>query len=95
MAVYATAVTVVAWWIAVLFADLFQCVPMNAFWDIEVKYTKTARCMSTVDFSIGTGVSNLVTDIMVLCLPMPMVWFLKTSRTQKITLTGIFLLGFL
>ena len=86
---------VVAWWIAVLFADIFQCVPVNAFWDNGIKNVKTARCMSTVHFSIGTGVINLVTDFMVLCLPIPMVWSLRTNRTQKIAMTGIFLLGFL
>ncbi|KAL9135281.1 MAG: hypothetical protein Q9175_003530 [Cornicularia normoerica] len=95
MAVYATAVIVVAWWIAVLFADIFQCVPVQAFWDFRVNNHKTARCMDTVTFSIGTGVSNLVTDIMVLSLPLPMVWSLRTNQMQKITLTGIFLLGFL
>ncbi|KAL9072594.1 MAG: hypothetical protein Q9161_003452 [Pseudevernia consocians] len=94
IAVYTTGVIVIAWWIAVFFADIFQCVPANAFWNFEAQNAKTARCMSTITFSIGTGVSNLVTDIMVLCLPMPMVWSLRTDRTQKLTLTGIFLLGF-
>lgn len=74
-------------------ADIFQCVPINAFWDRKI--AKTAKCMDTVTFSIGTGVSNLATDIVVLCLPMPMVWSIRTTRTQKITLTGVFLLGFL
>ncbi|CAD6572283.1 MAG: hypothetical protein ASARMPRED_005221 [Alectoria sarmentosa] len=94
IALYNTAIIVVAWWIAVLFADIFQCVPVNAFWDNGIKNVKTARCMSTVHFSIGTGVINLVTDVMVLCLPIPMVWSLRTNRTQKIAMTGIFLLGF-
>lgn len=95
IAVYTAAVVVVAWWLAVLFADIFQCVPVNAFWAFHVKNVNTARCMDTFTFSIGTGVSNLVTDIMVLCLPMPMVWSLRTNRAQKISLTGVFLLGFL
>ena len=58
-------------------------------------FHNTATCMNTITFSIGTGVSNLLTDIIVLSLPIPMVWSLKQNRTQKITMTGIFLLGFL
>lgn len=95
MAVYTAAVIVITWWVAVSFADIFQCVPIKAFWDFRVKNGWTTKCMDIVTFSIATGVSNLVTDFMVLCLPMPMVWSLKKNRKQKITLTGIFMLGFL
>ncbi|KAM0800100.1 hypothetical protein BDR22DRAFT_852859 [Usnea florida] len=96
IAVYTAAAIVLAWWIAVLFADIFQCVPVEAFWEIHGNnmFHNTATCMNTITFSIGTGVSNLLTDIIVLSLPIPMVWSLKQNRTQKITMTGIFLLGF-
>ena len=75
--------------------DIFQCVPVHAFWDFHSKGIATSKCMNTITFSIGAGVSNLVTDVMVLCLPMPMVWSLRTTRVQKVILTGIFMLGFL
>ena len=95
IAIYISSFIVIAWWIAVVFADIFQCVPIQAFWDFRMKYTSDTKCLSTVTFSIGTGVSNLITDVMVLCLPIPMVWSLRTTRAQKISLTGIFMLGFL
>ena len=51
--------------------------------------------MDLVAFSVGSGVTNLLTDVMILCLPMPMVLFLHTNRTQKLILTGIFFAGVL
>lgn len=42
-----------------------------------------------------TGAFNIVTDFVVLCLPIPYVWKLKTNQSNKIALTGIFGVGFL
>ena len=82
----------VCWYLAVFFVSIFQCVPVAAFWDRNIK---TAKCVNLAQFSTSTGVTNLLTDVIILCLPMPMVWTLHTNKTQKMTLTGIFLLGFL
>ena len=92
IALYISAGLIVCWYLAVLFASIFQCVPVAAFWDRNIKNPK---CVNLALFSTMTGVTNLLTDVIVLCLPMPMVWTLHTNKTQKMTLTGIFLLGFL
>ena len=89
---YVSAGVTVCWYLGVVVATIFQCVPVAAFWDRSIK---NAKCMNLSDFSTSTGATNLLTDVMILCLPMPMVWTLHTNKTQKITLTGIFLLGFL
>ncbi len=89
---YVSASVIVCWYLGVFIASLLQCVPMAAFWDRSIK---NAKCMSIAQFSSATGITNLLTDFIILCLPMPMVWTLHTNKTQKITLTGIFLLGFL
>lgn len=92
IALYISAGVIVCWYLAVFFATIFQCVPVAAFWD---RHIKNKKCVNLSAFSTDAGVTNLVTDVMILCLPMPMVWTLHTNRTQKVTLTGIFLLGFL
>ncbi|KAK3174435.1 hypothetical protein OEA41_001681 [Lepraria neglecta] len=91
LALYISAGIIFCWYMSVFFATIFQCIPVAAFWDRTIKNPK---CMDLVAFSVGSGVTNLLTDVMILCLPMPMVWFLHTNRTQKLILTGIFLLGF-
>lgn len=42
-----------------------------------------------------SGISNLLTDVIVLFLPMRMVWRLKVSWQTKVKLIGLFLLGLL
>lgn len=90
LALYISAGIVLCWYLSVFFATIFQCIPVAAFWDRTIKNPK---CMDLVAFTVGSGVSNLLTDVMILCLPMPMVWFLHTNRTQKFILTGIFCWG--
>ncbi|KAE8421554.1 hypothetical protein BDV36DRAFT_292202 [Aspergillus pseudocaelatus] len=36
---------------------------------------------------------NILTDVLILVMPMPFVWKLHTRMTQKLALTGVFLLG--
>lgn len=91
-ALYTCGAIIACWYIAVTFSTIFQCTPVSAFWDRTIQH---AKCVDLVQFSIGSGITNLLTDVMILCLPMPMVWSLHMNRAQKWTLTGIFFLGFL
>lgn len=54
-----------------------------------------AECIDLDLFGKVTGVLNLATDVLILCLPVPIVWGLNTTKPQKVILTGMFLLGVL
>ena len=81
---------VLAWWIAVLLVSIFSCHPINGFWDRTIK---NFRCINTKEFFVGNAVPNIVTDIIILTLPIREVWRLHAQRHQKIALSFIFLLG--
>ncbi|KAL9630780.1 MAG: hypothetical protein Q9164_006247 [Protoblastenia rupestris] len=89
-AIYIAGAIVFAWWAALFFAGIFECVPVSAFWDRSIKNPK---CFDLIAFSLANGISNLLTDVMILLLPIPMVWRLHMDKKQKLTLTFIFLLG--
>ncbi|KAJ5904187.1 hypothetical protein N7504_006570 [Penicillium tannophilum] len=89
IAVYAVGSLVVVWAITVWFISIFSCRPINGFWDTSV----TSSCVSNKEFYVGNAVPNICTDVMILILPLRMVWGLQTTRMQKVTLSGIFLLG--
>lgn len=89
IAVYAVGSLVVVWAITVWFISIFSCRPINGFWDTSV----TSSCVSNKEFYVGNAVPNICTDVMILILPLRMVWALQTTRMQKVTLSGIFLLG--
>lgn len=90
LAVRIGAAIIFSQWFIFTFATIFQCRPVAAFWNRNIQ---GAKCIDLALLSLVSGVLNLLTDVLLLCLPIPMVWGLNTTKAQKITLTGIFLLG--
>lgn len=84
------AVIVVLNWLAFVFASTFQCLPVAYQWD---KSIEGGRCFDVLLFYRMVNVPNIVTDIAMLILPIPMVWKLHTSRPRRIGLTVCFLAG--
>ena len=89
-ALFVAGALVVMWWVASFWDTVFECVPVQASWD---KSIKNAKCQSIRKAALGTGISNLILDVLFLLLPVPMIWRLQISRRIKVSLTGMFLLG--
>ena len=75
--------------IAADFLAIFNCVPVRGSWDPTIK----ARCINFNAWIIVHGTQNVVTDFVLLCLPMPLVWRLNMAVTRKIQVSSIFVLG--
>ena len=69
--------------------NIFQCVPVDADWNPTIK----PRCVNLGADLIALSSIDVITDFVILALPMPYLWKLHTSRSKKIQLAGIFLLG--
>ncbi|PYH88358.1 integral membrane protein [Aspergillus ellipticus CBS 707.79] len=80
---------VILWALAVSLAGVFNCLPVNRFWDRTVPGT----CMDTVSFYYGQQIPNILTDLVLLVMPLPSVWSLPISRAQRGLLTGVFAVG--
>lgn len=93
LAIYTCAAIIICQWLSLTLTTIFQCRPVSAFWNRKLQ--GGAECINLANFGIVTGVLNFSTDVLILCLPGPMVWGLNTTNTQKVSLTGIFLLGVL
>ncbi|OJJ31864.1 hypothetical protein ASPWEDRAFT_175179 [Aspergillus wentii DTO 134E9] len=50
-------------------------------------------CFVQEDFYRHVSLPNIVTDLLMLIMPLPFVWNLRTHLWQKMALTGVFLLG--
>jgi hypothetical protein len=70
---------------------VFDCHPVNYFWT----RTGDGHCLQPFIWQEIFAALNICSDIALLILPIPMVWALQVSRSQKISLSAIFLLGFL
>lgn len=82
---------VILWAACGIIAGAFTCIPTKKLW-----YPKTpGGCMDLSKFYYGLQIPNIATDAIILFMPMHVVWGLPISRTQKVGLSGIFVLGFL
>ncbi|KAJ4394474.1 hypothetical protein N0V93_003692 [Gnomoniopsis smithogilvyi] len=86
---WATGTLVVTYFIICVCVSIFGCVPVSYFWD----KAQTGHCINEVEFFRGNGIVNMLLDVLILCLPLPMVWRLDLGLQQKIAVTGIFGLG--
>lgn len=87
--VLALGIFIVCYSIPQIFGDIFQCVPIRSKWDPTV----TATCIDYVRLIIACGVINIVTDFIMLALPLPVLWSLHVSEHRKWVLTFMFVIG--
>ncbi|KAJ5092169.1 hypothetical protein NUU61_007039 [Penicillium alfredii] len=87
---YIVGSVVVALGVAVLFETIFQCRPIPYNWD---KTISGGSCVEHTDIYRYVSPVNVVTGVLILVMPMPLVWRLHIPRGQKIALTVVFLLG--
>ncbi|KAL3452745.1 hypothetical protein BJX65DRAFT_302654 [Aspergillus insuetus] len=87
---WATMTVIVAWAIATILAGCLICRPFAFNWDQTIP---GGKCGNQVTSFTVTGVINLVTDFIVLILPMPSLYRLQMATYKKATLIAVFGLG--
>ena len=81
----------VSWAIAAVVYLLARCHPISILWDPQNNITN--KCVNLRSYNWALSGSNVVLDVIILCLPLYMVWNLRLSINQKLMLSGMFLLG--
>lgn len=86
-------ITIVAGWAASFtMAMIFQCNPPSYFWRLlEEEYPQ--HCIQVFVMYQGLAVSDLVLDVLVLALPIPVVVSLQLPWKTKIKVIDVFMLG--
>ena len=85
---------VVLWSLSFTFAYAFQCgTKLSYYWTSAA--TIEEYCDNTNAIDLGFVVSDVMTDLLLLATPLPIIWRLQLSMPQRIGLCGIFLLGLL
>ena len=83
-------VLVCVWGLASTFAVIFICNPIPGAWDPGV----SARCIPPMPQWYTNAAGNIITDFVIFCLPIRVLWRLKLERSQRISLLAVFGLGF-
>ena len=68
----------------------FSCSPVAAFWDKSIVH---GHCVDLHAFWVSFTVCNIITDIVVWVLPMPVLYNLQLPKKQKVSLIAVFALG--
>ncbi|KAH6614189.1 hypothetical protein C7974DRAFT_444198 [Boeremia exigua] len=89
-AVYITSLVVIGSCVGVVVSLLAACNPFKRNIDVTVK---EGQCLNKAALYIATGALNMITDIMVIILPIPMVMGLQTSKSRKVMLVLLFSVG--
>ena len=84
-----TGVFIVVSSIPQIFISFLACVPIRAFWESDTPRT----CINLEASFIVGAVINVVTDVFILILPLPVLWHLKASRSRRILLIAMFSMG--
>jgi hypothetical protein len=89
LAINIVAAVVILWCVVVFFVSAVVCVPFRKLWEPTVP----GACIDLAQFYYGLQIPNIVTDAIILVMPLRVVWNLKMPRTQRILLMAIFMLG--
>lgn len=88
----ATQAVVVMWAFATIFLTLFICQPIAYNWDLSIP---DAKCGDTLASWKSTGIVNIITDILVLVLPIPALARVQMALYKKLVVIATFTLGVL
>lgn len=95
-ACYVLATLLIANWVGNTVAGLLMCKPLQYLWDQTITRDHTltgGHCFHINVWMRWASLINIITDVAMLGLPLPVTWKLHTSRSVKIGLTITFATG--
>lgn len=91
MVIRALGTIIMLWALSQVFITVFICFPVAKFWQRDLP----GSCMSNVPFWYINAAGNIVTDLAIFIMPLPVLSKLQLHKKQKYFVMGIFSLGFL
>ena len=87
---WATGALVVGWWIAFDVLAIWSCIPPRKQWEPDIQ----GHCITPlISFKSQTAL-NVLIDVIILVLPLPILWKLHTTLGRKLVLIGAFVVGY-
>ncbi len=81
---------VVAYWIGSIIRICFLCEPITYLWD---KSVANGTCLNVIAAYLSVSGINLILDIVVVALPMPILWTLQMPKSKKLAISAVFGMG--
>ncbi|KAH8651145.1 hypothetical protein BX600DRAFT_441586 [Xylariales sp. PMI_506] len=91
--IYATIMAIIViWTVGQTLYGILVCIPVSAIWIPSEPASCTT--LSLQERILMSSIGNVITDVIILALPIPVIWGLRLSKVQKWALVGLFSLGF-
>ncbi|KAI1097940.1 hypothetical protein F4804DRAFT_145547 [Jackrogersella minutella] len=85
-------IVIVSMWLVVMEVVLgLGCRPVQGWWDATV--AATATCVDKVAFTYSTNITNMIIDLWIFAMPIPIIVGLQASRDKKMGLCFLFSVG--
>ena len=86
---YCVALEVGLWGVACFVGTFLQCMPFQKIWDRDLP----GACINYPRLFILYSSLNLVTDAIIVIMPIPVIWRLQMAREKRVTVSIMFGLG--
>ena len=84
-------VLLAAWMTSFFFARLFQCgTRVTIYW--AHLFERTSHCVDMYAISKAWTISDVITDVLILITPVPLIMKLRMDKSRRIGLSFVFLL---
>lgn len=78
--------------LAIFFAAVLQCLPMEANWDFSLRADPNTKCIDN-SFHVIASCLTILSDVLVLALPFWIFLGLNMPMAAKMAVIGVFLMG--
>ncbi|KAI4114400.1 MAG: hypothetical protein LQ338_008014 [Usnochroma carphineum] len=84
---------VTAWSVAFFFATVFQCgTEWYLNWAPIADFL--TKCSNTLNMLTVFTATDIITDLLIITMPIPMIWSLQMTTRRKVAINAMFLVGF-
>lgn len=80
---------VTAWFLSFALAMVFTCTPINKQWIPTIE----GRCIDSIKVYASLIITNILTDLVIIGLPIRAIWTLQMQKLEKAVLVCCFGLG--
>ena len=87
---YCTMALCIGWALQTILIAFLICRPISYNWD---QVNQTGTCGDLTAAYVSIGIVDVITDIIIFCLPLPLISKLKMRRSTKFATLGLFALG--
>lgn len=94
IAAWITGGVLVLWSLITILLAIFSCKPIRASWDLKVRMDPKTVCYpKAYDVANIYGFCNVITDVVLIVLPIPLVWKMQVNLKKKFAVAMVFATG--